>query len=250
MAVLILLPPSEGKTAPTSGAPVELADLSHPELTAVRARVGKALVAASSRRDALAMLGVGPSLAPQVAGNTTLWSNPTAPAAHVYTGVLYDAAGSATWSADELVRAHDRVRIISGLWGAVSPADLIPPYRLNMCVALPRVGPLTALWRASLAKSLDPIAAEQLIVDCRSSDYATVWKPPPGALAVRVAYEQGGKRKIASHTAKYTRGLLTGALVRAPKAPESAEALAELAAELPTVAAVELGESSITLVTA
>jgi hypothetical protein len=67
---------------------------------------------------------------------------------------------------------------------------------------------------------------------------------------VRVAYEQGGKRKIASHTAKYTRGLLAGALVRAPKAPESAEALAELAAELPTVAAVELAESSITLVTA
>jgi len=248
--VLILLPPSEGKTAPTSGPPVELEALSHPELTAARRKVGTALAAASSRRDALRLLGVGPSIAPQVASNTTLWSNPTAAAARVYSGVLYEAAGAQSWEGDELARAGERVRIISGLWGAVSPADHIPTYRLNMCVALPRVGPLTALWRATLSASLDPIVADSLVIDCRSADYASVWKAPRGALTVRVAELKEGRRKVASHTAKFARGLLTGALVRAERTPRDADEVAGLAESLPAVVAVELADSTITLVTA
>src|ERR1700741_695238 len=42
-AVLVLLPPSEGKTAPRRGAPVELAKLAYPELNERRADVLEAL---------------------------------------------------------------------------------------------------------------------------------------------------------------------------------------------------------------
>ncbi|MGC4174891.1 YaaA family protein [Demequina sp.] len=247
--MLILLPPSEGKTAPVDGDPLDLESLSHPELNRARQRVARDLIAASGRRNALQILGVGASIAPQVANNNTLWSNPTAPAAQVYTGVLYDAAASSTWDDATLARARDRIRIISGLWGALSPADLIPAYRLNMCVHLPRVGALTAIWRANLPAALDPLAHDQLIVDCRSSDYAAVWKAPAGGLTVRVAYLQDGKRKIASHTAKHTRGLLTGALVAAPTDPTAPEELAQIASTLPNVTDVELDKGALTLLT-
>ena len=248
--MLILLPPSEGKTAPADGDPVDLEALPFPELTPARRRVGKALIATSGQRNALSVLGAGPSLAEAVARNTTLWANPSAPAAQVYSGVLYDAAGAADWDADTMARAAQRVRILSALWGAISPADEIPAYRLSMCSSLGRMGAVTAHWRKHLAPTLTHETRDHLIIDCRSSDYAAVWKPPPGtALTVRVEREFEGRRSAVSHAAKHTRGLLTAALVATAVEPTTGEAVAELAAQIPGISSVELRPGSLTLVT-
>jgi hypothetical protein len=61
--VLILLPPSEGKTAPASGAPLDLASLAYPELTATRERVLRAVVRLSDGRPARALAALGLSQA-------------------------------------------------------------------------------------------------------------------------------------------------------------------------------------------
>ena len=50
--MLLLLPPSEGKTAPRRGAPVDLDTLSSPALNPLRATVLDALVEVSARPDA------------------------------------------------------------------------------------------------------------------------------------------------------------------------------------------------------
>ncbi|NKY08260.1 peroxide stress protein YaaA, partial [Cellulomonas hominis] len=50
--MLILLPPSEGKTAPVRGAALDLSALSAAGLTGTREAVLDALVAASARPDA------------------------------------------------------------------------------------------------------------------------------------------------------------------------------------------------------
>jgi hypothetical protein len=71
--VLLLLPPSEGKTAPTAGAPVDLDSLAHPQLAEARRRVGDALARVSGQRNALRVLDAGPSLADEVLHNTLLW---------------------------------------------------------------------------------------------------------------------------------------------------------------------------------
>lgn len=247
--MLILLPPSEGKTAPLSGSPVDLAKLSYPELETARRRVGAELAKVSARRNALELLGVGASLADELRRNTTLWDSPAAPAASVYTGVLYDAAGASTWDAATLARAGDRVRVISALWGAVSPADNIPAYRLSMSTALGRLGPLAAFWRPRLAKALDDRASTDLVVDCRSSTYAAAWKAPRHAIAVRVERELNGKRSVVSHNAKHARGLLTGILVSAESAPTTPEQLADVAHGVAGVATVELRPGALTLVT-
>jgi hypothetical protein len=231
--VLVLLPPSEGKTPATSGGPVDLEALSHPVLSDTRRRVGDALAKVSGQRNALTALGVGPSLAEDVARNTRLWTQPAGPAASVYTGVLYDAAGMAAWDGATMLRAHERVRIISALWGAVSPADLIPAYRLSMGTTLGRIGPMGAFWRKHLDGPLTAAADGSVVVDCRSSSYAAAWTPRDSPwVAVRVLRELDGKRGVVSHLAKHTRGLLAAHLLSFEAAPETPQDVADAAAGL------------------
>ena len=249
MRVLILLPPSEGKTASATGAAVQLDSLSHPGLANARRRVGDALVKVSGQRNAYDVLGVGPSLGAEVERNRILWDNPAAPASAVYTGVLYDAAGAADWTGTDLERAGERVRIVSALWGAVSPADRIPAYRLSMSTSLGRIGPLASFWRQQLAEELGHLAHGRLVIDCRSSSYVAAWRPAGTPhVSVRVERELNGKRTVVSHMAKHTRGLLTGALVKADAVPESPQDLADAARTLEGVADVGLTEHELTVV--
>lgn len=239
--MLVLLPPSEGKTPANSGEPVNLSGLTHPMLADARRRVGDTLARVSGQRNAMRVLGVGPSLADDVARNTRLWTEPAAPAAKVYTGVLYDAAGMASWDDATMRRAHERVRVISALWGAVSPADLIPAYRLSMTTTLGRIGPLGAFWRTRLNQELGALAAGSVVVDCRSSTYAAAWTPHDVPwVAVKVVREFDGKRSVVSHMAKHTRGLLTAHLMSFETPPESPRDVADAVAGLVGVSLVDV----------
>jgi cytoplasmic iron level regulating protein YaaA (DUF328/UPF0246 family) len=244
--VLLLLPPSEGKTAPSRGPVLDLDALSSPSLTPLRRKVLDALAEVSARPDATALLGVGAGLADEVARNVGLLSAPTAPAARVYTGVLHAAAGLGRLTPAQRRRAQESVRILSGLWGAVAPGDAIPAYRLSMGTDLPGVGPLAAAWRGPLAAELDARAEGDLIVDARSAAYLAAWHPPRGSdwVTVRVEREQAGARQVVSHNAKHTRGVLARHLLtRRTRPPRTADELARAAAELAgtELLAVELG---------
>lgn len=179
--MLLVLPPSEGKTAPPAGDPLDLAALGHRDLTVARLQVLTALERASARPDGAALLGVGVRAAAEVARNTRLRTAPTAPASEVCSGVLYAAARLDELRGVQAERAAAVVRTVSALWGAVSPADLIPAYRLAMGTDLPGVGRLAAFWRPHLARALAGRAAGDLVVDCRSAAYAAAWAPPSDA---------------------------------------------------------------------
>ena len=219
--MLILLPPSEGKAAPRRrGRPADLDALGLPELTPTRAAVRDALVAASAGPDALALLGVGESLRAEVEQNTRLATLPGAGALEVYTGVLYDALDFGTLSPAAKRRAGRSLRVQSALWGPVGPADRIAPYRLSMAVTLPGVGPLARAWRAVLPGPMAALAGDGVVVDCRSSTYASAWLPAGDAarrlLAVRVFTEVAGRRTVVSHLAKHTRGEVARVLLEHP----------------------------------
>lgn len=237
--MLVLLPPSEGKTPPADGGPAtDLAHLTSPGLTPMRSRVLQALVDVSGRQDALELLGVGAGVAADVARNLGLGSAPTAPARHVYSGVLYAAAGLGELGGAALERADEHVRVVSALWGLVAPSDRIPAYRLAMGRDLPGIGPLAAAWREPLGAELDPVAAKRLVVDCRSAAYLAAWRPGKAAHGwVTVRVVRGGK--VVSHAAKHTRGVLAGHLVRrATRPPRAPEELLEAARELVDLAPV------------
>ncbi len=229
--MLILLPPSEGKTAPTTGVPVELDKLVYSAaLTPSRRKLLGALAALAELplERAVSMLGVSPGQAAEVAVDAELSSAPAAPAAEVYTGVLYDRLRLPELSQ----RAQGRVLIASALWGVVRPEDQIPYYRLSAKAKLSGIGGLAAFWRPALAEAL-PDEDGGLVVDMRSGAYSAAWKPKRATLlGVRAFTEVGGERKVVSHMAKATRGEVARALLKSrsvPKTPEAAAAIAEAA---------------------
>lgn len=235
--MLILLPPSEGKTPAAGGDAVDWAALSFPALHTYRAKVLDALGTVSAHEDALALLGVGASLRADVERNTRLHAEPAAPAHQVYSGVLYDALGYNTLTAVQQKKADESVVVISALWGAIRFADKVPAYRLSMGTALPDVGRLASFWKPQLNEALAGATAGELLVDCRSSTYAAAWSPPPAqTVAVNVFTEANGVRKVVSHFAKHTRGeLVRHLLQRRGKAPGTPAQLQKAAAERWTV---------------
>lgn len=234
--MLVLLPPSEGKAAPVRrGRPVDLTALPHPSLTSVRERLLDALATASAEPGAAEALGLSPGLADEVAANVRLRGTPARRAIDVYTGVLFAALDHATLSPAGRRRANRWVRVQSALWGPVGPTDAIAPYRLPMTASLPGVGPVAAAWRAVLAPVMAGLAGDGLVVDARSSSYASVWRPVgPAArayVAVRVFTEVDGRRTVVSHAAKHTRGLVARWLCEAGRTPRTPAALAGLVGE-------------------
>ncbi len=235
MRVLVLLPPSEGKSGRVRGRPVDLGALHLPELTTARSRVLEVLARVSATADGHRVLGVSDALAPELVRNTRWATEPAVPVAALYSGVLYDALGLAALPAGARRRATARLLVVSAAWGALRPDDRVPPYRLSMGTSLPGLGALAAFWRPRLAAALPPLATG-LVVDCRSSTYAAAWKPEgPVAertVTVRVLRDEGGRRTVVSHMAKHTRGLVARHLVsRAGRDPRTASALASAVGE-------------------
>lgn len=199
--MLVLLPPSEGKSHPEAGEPIDLGSLAFAE------ELG-------GRREELL-----DALDPE------LRNAPAAPAAEVYTGVLYGRLELPALPA----KAQRRVLIASALWGFVRPSDRIPYYRLPPKEKLDGIGPLAKCWRPALAEAL-PDNEGDLILDMRSAAYSTMWKPKRATLlAVRAFTENDGERKAVSHMAKAVRGDVARVLLQAKKPPGDPEAAATIA---------------------
>ena len=231
--MVIVLPPSEGKSARSRGRAVDFSTLSFPQLNPVREQVLETLAKVSASADAYDVLGVGESLQPEVDRNTRWRTEPAVPVSELYSGVLYDALGYATLPAGSKRRAANRLLVISGAWGAVRPADRVPPYRLSMGTTLPGLGPLASVWRDPLNAVL--AEADGVIVDCRSSTYVAAWRPQGDQAAkwvsVNVVRERDGVRSVVSHNAKHTRGLIARHLLESGKDPGTPKALHKLISE-------------------
>ena len=223
--MLILLPPSEGKSAPAAGPRLALGKLSEPSLTTGRKDVLNALMGLCQKQPARAatVLGLGPKLRDEVTANAHLKTAPTAAAIDVYTGVLYEALGAATLHAAARKRLGAHVRIASALFGLLTPDDRIPAYRLSGDVTLPGIGPLTSVWREPVGSLLE--SGPKVILDLRSGTYVKLAPPPERALIGRVLLERQGKRSVVSHHNKATKGRLVRALVERGPMPKSEDSL-------------------------
>jgi uncharacterized protein len=221
--VLVLLPPSEGKTPPRRGAPVALAKLSFPELNERREALLDALhgLAHGPREHALAALGLSPGQAAEAALGATLRTAPAAPAAKVYTGVLYERLRLPELPAS----ARRRVLIASALWGFVRPGDRIPAYRLSISARLPGLPGLAAYWRPALEAA---VPASGLVLDLRSGGYSAAYKPRDANLLGVRGFTPDGK--VISHFVKALRGDVARIALTANPVPRSSSAIAELVA--------------------
>jgi len=244
--VLILLPPSEGKTAPRRGKPLDLTALGSPVLTPARERVIDALVELCEGDPAVAAktLGVPKTQLDLVQLNADVRRAPTARGDQVYSGVLYDALDFATLAPAAKRRATSRVAVTSSLFGLVRPTDRIPAYRLSGDTSLPGLGGVAAHWREHLGPAVTDALGGGLLVDLRSGTYAAFWRPPAElarrVATVRVLHESDGKRQVVSHFNKATKGRIVRALLEDGRDPRSPARLAEVLRDLGW--AVEVGE--------
>jgi cytoplasmic iron level regulating protein YaaA (DUF328/UPF0246 family) len=148
-------------------------------------------------------------------------SKPTV-ATSVYSGVLYQALDWASLSPTAKKRGENAIAIISAKYGVVRPSMKIESYKekINNKAMAPQV-----------AAALDGIEKE-LIVDCRSSTYKTVWKSPIEiTVEVRVSTVVDGVRTVVTHMSKKTRGEITRWLLQSRSTPKTPEDLYAIVSE-------------------
>jgi cytoplasmic iron level regulating protein YaaA (DUF328/UPF0246 family) len=243
--VLILLPPSEGKTSPAKGPALSLPGLSFPELAKLRSMTLKTLVEICTKdsRDAASILGLGPTQSEEIRVNAQLRKAPCAPAIEVYTGVLFDALDVKSLGKVARRRLQASTVISSALFGLVRPNDLIPAYRLSGDVSLPGIGAPAAHWREAVGTVISQSTG--VIVDLRSQMYANLGPIPSEvasrAVTARILLEKDGKRSIVSHHNKASKGRLVRALAERSAQPKSIDDLMTAMRELKWKA--ELSES-------
>lgn len=251
--MLIVLPPSQGKTPAAEGPPVDVASMVAPQLNATRKQLMAAVEKLCSGRGEKAVhaLKLGRTQAGTVDYNAQLSLQPAARADAVYTGVLYDELAPATMPKTMRLLLDDNVLIASALFGLVRPSDLIPAYRLTPNVTLPRLGTVASRWRPMIGKTLARLSRGQMLLDLRSSPYQQLG-PPESDLAqrtttLRILHDRGGKRSVVSHFNKAYKGRIVRQLIAAEAQPASALELASVldnlgwAVDQPTGAVTKTG---------
>ena len=218
---LILLPPSEGKASGGTGAPWSAGAMAI-DLDRERRRVVAALAAAmrGGEPSRAKLLGVtGSTLAAATADDRRVTRSPTLPAIERYTGVLYDALDHRSLTAAQRKRLDASVVIVSGLWGAVMPADPVPAYRLKMSAAPPKLGKLSSFWREPLTEALTGLARGRAIWNLLPTEHDAAWAPDREQFVVRFLDRSADGSLVAvSHDNKSLKGAFVRHLLAHPGA--------------------------------
>jgi cytoplasmic iron level regulating protein YaaA (DUF328/UPF0246 family) len=144
------------------------------------------------------------------------------PAIEVYTGVLYAALGWARLNKAQQKLGQASIAIISAKYGVARPMDPIAPYKEKIN---------NKKMAAPVAQTLNGIESE-LIIDCRSSTYQTVWQSPIAiTVEVKVFTRVAGVKKVITHMSKKTRGEVTRELLTASQIPKNPEELHKIVAQ-------------------
>jgi cytoplasmic iron level regulating protein YaaA (DUF328/UPF0246 family) len=144
------------------------------------------------------------------------------PAISVYTGVLYAALGWGRLTKLQQGLGAKTIAIISAKYGVLRPLDPIEPYKEK--IKNKKMAPL-------VAQKLDGLESE-LIVDCRSSTYQTVWQSPVAiTVEIKVFTKVDGVKKVITHMSKKTRGEVTHQLLMASQVPQSPAQLFSIVSE-------------------
>ena len=146
-----------------------------------------------------------------------------------FDGDVYGGLDAATLNARQLDYVQSHIRILSGLYGALRPLDLMQPYRLEMGTrfANPAGKDLYAFWGDEVTQALNRALEShksKTLINLASEEYFKVVRPkalPANVITPIFQDWKGGKYKIISFFAKRARGLMARyAAQHAIKTPE------------------------------
>jgi len=139
-----------------------------------------------------------------------------------FKGDVYSGIEKDKYDDGDLAYAQDHLRILSGLYGALRPMDLIQPYRLEMKTKLenPRGDNLYQFWGERITEKLNESLKNQkenTLVNLASNEYYKSVKPKlidGRILNVSFKEVKDGKSRILAVYAKKARGMMTDFILR------------------------------------
>lgn len=143
------------------------------------------------------------------------------PAITVFTGEVYKGLEVDSMLSDEMLRAQDQVRILSGLYGLLRPLDLMFPYRLEMGTkwsVTPSKKNLYKFWGSRLAEYLNNEMVEgEVIINLASNEYfkAIDKKTIKSRIITPIFKElKGDNYKVVMMYAKHARGAMARDIIQ------------------------------------
>jgi cytoplasmic iron level regulating protein YaaA (DUF328/UPF0246 family) len=167
------------------------------------------------------LMGLSDQLAALNVGRYRDWSKKfteenSKPAIYAFNGDVYEGFDVQTLNAKALDFAQNHLRILSGLYGALRPLDLMQPYRLEMGTAFKNIRgkDLYAFWGERVTNSLKKLLEQEkkpVLLNLASEEYFKVLQAKSlGCPVISPVFQDGkdGKYKIISFYAKRARGLM------------------------------------------
>lgn len=174
-----------------------------------------------SPQDVANLMGLSDQLAALNVGRYRDWSKKfteenSKPAIYAFDGDVYDGLDVKTLNTKTVDFAQDHIRILSGLYGALRPLDLMQPYRLEMGTSFQNVRgkDLYAFWGERVTDSLKKVLEKQkkpVLLNLASEEYFKVVQAKNlECPVISPVFQDGkdGKYKIISFYAKRARGLM------------------------------------------
>ena len=215
--MLIVLSPAKSLDYKT---PVKVKSSTLPEFVAKSAQLIADLKKLAPQEVAN-LMGLSDKLAALNVGRYRDWTKKftkenSKPAIYAFDGDVYDGFDVKTLSAKSLDFAQEHIRILSGLYGALRPLDLMQAYRLEMGTSFKnaRGKDLYAFWGDRVTNSLKSILEKQknpLLLNLASEEYFKVIKAKElNCTLITPIFQDAkdGKYKIISFYAKRARGLM------------------------------------------
>ena len=172
-------------------------------------------------QDIAKLMGISDQLAILNVGRYRDWSKKfteenSKPAIYAFDGDVYDGFDVKTLDAKSVQFAQDHIRILSGLYGALKPLDLMQPYRLEMGTSFKnaRGKDLYAFWGSRVTDAMKKILEKQkqpVLLNLASEEYFKVLQPKElDCQVISPVFQDAkdGKYKIISFYAKRARGLM------------------------------------------
>lgn len=139
-----------------------------------------------------------------------------------FKGDVYSGIEKDQYSDGDLEYAQEHLRILSGLYGALRPMDLIQPYRLEMKTRLenPRGENLYQFWGERITEKLNETLKQQkekTLINLASNEYYKSVKPKlidGRILNISFKEVKEGKSRILAVYAKKARGMMADFILR------------------------------------
>ncbi|MDH5581464.1 MAG: peroxide stress protein YaaA [Bdellovibrionales bacterium] len=136
-----------------------------------------------------------------------------------FKGDTYVGLDAETMKEGDIKYAQGHLRILSGLYGLVSPLDLIQPYRLEMGTKFScgNANNLYEFWTQSITVQLgDLLKKEKVLINCASNEYFKVINSKKlDAKIITPAFKEkkGNEYKMVGLFAKKARGMMSRYIV-------------------------------------